>query len=193
MSSSDNQGGTNPHQNSRGGNTNQPQPSLEQLVNNAVYDPKTQTYTVKIAQEAINKYQKQEKEKIKLVEKESKEFRQKQKEEDKKSEQVRLQWEAEQKEKERVRQEEMREWERKQNEWNRQRETKIDKDVESHNIRMQQISQEKAEVETHNRHLIEKAKQEQQELLAQLASIKQGQQVSGARGGWGFGDMSNSK
>ena len=183
MSSIDNQGGRYPHQNLGGGNTNQPQPNFEQLVNNSVYDPNTKTYTVQISQEAINKYQKQEQEKIKLAEKESKEFWQKQKEDDKKSEQVRLQWEAEQKEKERVRQEEMREWERKQNEWKRQRETKIDKDVESHNIRMQQISQEKAEVETQNRQMMEKAKYEQQKLLAELASINQAKQVSGARGG----------
>ena len=52
----------------------------------------------------------------------------------------------------------MREWDIKQNEWKRQRETKIDKDVESHNIRMQQISQEKAEVETQNRQMMESAK-----------------------------------
>ena len=65
------------------------------------------------------------------------------------------------------------EWERKQNEWKRQRETRIDKDVQSHNIRMQQISQEKAEVETQNRQMMEKAKYEQQKLLAELASINQ--------------------
>ena len=87
-------------------------------------------------------------------------------------EQGKQQWQANLAEKERIRLEEIAENDRKFREWDRKRKADVDRELETHKIKMEQGDKEKQEIIDQMKLESENAQKEENELLQKLNRLK---------------------